>query len=61
MGKDNMGFVPYMPYCDLSKGLKLYNRRVTFRIPLVEEMANEYKRHFGKIITPPAPKLLITS
>lgn len=50
-GKMSAGFAPHMPY---STGkIVLHTHAVAFTAEVADEMLNEYKRIFSKIITPP--------
>jgi len=57
--KDKIGMIPFLPYCDTTKGLKIDPRHVLTIVELDEQMVVEYQKAFNKIITPPTPKLAL--
>jgi len=57
-GQMRMGIVEYLPYCDTSAGIAIPTGQTIVAIP-GEEILNHYNARFGKIITPPTPKIIL--
>lgn len=56
-----MGFIPYLPYADTEDGIPLSKSNVSFMLSLNDQLANEYRKHFGKVVLPPkaSSKLIV--
>lgn len=57
-GQVSMGLVPYLPYSDSTAGLAIPTNMAAVAFPGTE-LRNHYAERFGKIITPPAQKIIL--
>lgn len=57
-GSMRMGFTQYMPYADQSAGFAIPTNMCVIAMP-TEEMRKFYSERFGRIITPPTPKIIL--
>jgi hypothetical protein len=48
---NQMGIGPYLPYCDLSKGITVDVNNVLFMADISEQFRQEYQKMFSKVIT----------
>lgn len=55
-GQMSMGMMPYLPYATGDIAVPTFS--TTVAIPN-QELLNHYSRQFGKIITPPEPKIFL--
>lgn len=49
---NKLGFAPYMPYTEAENGLHISGRHIMFIVDAKEELVNQYKQVYNKIITP---------
>lgn len=57
--KDRLGFIPYMPYCDLDNGVEIDRKFVVLIAPLNDHLEAAYRESFNKLLVPTKPKLLV--
>lgn len=58
-GEMSMGLSPFMPYADPEGGFIVPTIMATVAIPS-EQLLRHYQQTFGKIITPPEPKIILS-
>lgn len=49
--QNSLGLAPFMAYSDVEKGMKIEKRFVMFMVDPVENLVNQYKNMFGKVLT----------
>lgn len=47
-----MGFIRYMPYCKLDKGLTIDKSKTLFSVELDPDIENEYRKNTNKLVMP---------
>jgi len=57
-GQMRMGIVEYLPFCKTEDGIAIPTGTAVVAIPGDEILAH-YNQRFGKIITPPTPKIIL--
>lgn len=57
--KTDIGFIPYLPYADTKNGIPINENILAFKLPLEENLANEYRKHFSKVMLPTPSKLIV--
>ena len=57
-GQLSMGITDYLPFCDPTGGFAIPTNLAIVGMPS-EELLAHYNRRFGKIITPPTPKIIL--
>ena len=58
-GQMQMGLVPYLPFTDPDGGVAIPTNMAILAIPS-ESLLNHYQKMFGLIVTPPAPKIILS-
>jgi hypothetical protein len=50
--QNSLGLAPFMAYSDAPKGMTIAAQFVMFIVDPVEDLKNQYKQMFGKVLTP---------
>ncbi len=56
--KEQIGFIPYMSYCDIDNGLGIRNEDIMFNLKPTEELIKNYNKMTTNVVTPLKPKIV---
>jgi hypothetical protein len=56
--KEQIGFMPYMSYCDIDNGLGIRNEDIMFNLKPTDELIKNYNKMTSNVVTPLKPKIV---